>query len=185
MSDWYFPPSAEDRARVEAALRICREAWGSILNPPFPAAFDGSMNDVEALDYADYEGLSLRGVGLEEAALVCGETLRRAAGLEWAVSYRGDWLLAWDPREFSPFAVNPLARLHELECGGGLRGHGVHAWFVRQAAFEIWPFLESEERRREVRGLFETDVVFLDRAAAALEALRGPPPRRRRKTGGR
>src|SRR4051812_44789444 len=77
MRDWGFSPSPEDLEAVTAAARVYRDGWASI-RPPFPAAFDGSIVDVRALDYINYEGIDVPGGGIGPAAMVCGEVLRRA-----------------------------------------------------------------------------------------------------------
>src|SRR4051812_24342745 len=109
MRDWGFPPSPDDLEAVSAAAKLYRDHCASLRLPTL-AAFDGSIDDVRTLDYLRYEGIDPRGAGIESAALVCGEVLRRAAGLEWVISYRGDWFVATG--EDSPYdiAICPLAR---------------------------------------------------------------------------
>ncbi len=117
MPSWGFPASPEDLACVPAAAKAYRDKWASI-RPPFPAEFDGTVADAHALDYMQYEGIGFPQGGVETAAMVCGEVLRRAAGLEWVISYRGDWFVASREEDWPAIAICPLARLHEIECGG-------------------------------------------------------------------
>lgn len=180
MRDWGFPPSPDDLAAVAAAAKLYRDHWASI-RPPFPAAFDGSMADVRALDYLAYEGVDAPGGGIEPAAMVCGEVLRRAAGLEWTISYRGHWFVASRDDAFHDIAICPLARLHEIECGGR-RGATMHTWFIQKAAFDCLLFLEGEEERR-VREVIESSGTYLESVQTTLEQLRliGPSTRPRKR----
>jgi hypothetical protein len=111
MRSWGFLPSPEELQSVTAAMTAFRERWASI-QPPFPAAFDGTIADVRALGYLSYEGIEFPEGGIEAAALVCGEVLRRAAGLEWVISYRGDWFVASPEGRWPAIAICPGARLH-------------------------------------------------------------------------
>jgi hypothetical protein len=169
MRDWGFLPSPEELAPLGDALRAFRERWASI-RPPFPATFDGTIADVRALDYMDYEGIDSPRPGIEAPAMICGEVIRRAAGLEWVISYRGDWFIA-SPEESRPaIAVCPLARLHEIECGGGPRS-GKHLWLVQRAAFECL-LLRGPEREAAIRELLDVGGEYLGRMEETLEALR-------------
>jgi hypothetical protein len=132
MRDWGYVPSAEESALIGAAGDAFRTYWESI-GPPFVAGFDGGVADVRALDYLDYEGLRYGPCTIEQAALVCGEALRRAAGLEWRISYRGEWMVTTREGAAVSFAFSPLARLHECECGAGPQ-FGRHQWVVEQGA---------------------------------------------------
>src|ERR671912_792242 len=86
MREWGYPVPPEELVAVSEAADAFRKLWASI-RPPWPHAFDGTVNDVRAIDYLDYEGINFPKCGIEGAALVCGEVLRRAAGLEWVTSY--------------------------------------------------------------------------------------------------
>ncbi len=158
MRHWGFPASPAELEAVAAAARLYRDHCAS-LPLPTRAAFDGTIDDVRTLDYLAYEGLDPREAGIESAALVCGEVLRRAAGLEWWISYRGDWFVA-SPEDSSH--VCPLARLHELECGRRRGGAaGTYLWCIQEAAFDCLPFLEGEAERR-TRELLEGGGDYLD-----------------------
>src|SRR4051812_15336666 len=93
MRDWAFPVPEEELKQIESAAAQFRELWTSI-RPPFRQGFDYMVKDVLAIDYLHYEGINFPKCGVEGAALVCGEVLRRAAGLEWVCTYRGDWFIA-------------------------------------------------------------------------------------------
>jgi hypothetical protein len=169
MRNWGFLPSPGELAKVTAALQSFRERWASI-RPPFPAAFDGTIADVHALDYMNYEGINFPLAGIEGSALVCGEVVRRAAGLEWVISYRGDWFIASPEESWPTVALCPLARLHEIECGGAPQ-FGMHLWFVQKAAFECL-LLCGPERQPIIRELLDGDGDYLEWVEKTLESLR-------------
>jgi hypothetical protein len=175
MRDWGFPPSPDDLKAITAAAKLYRDHCAS-LQHPIEAAFDGSIDDVHTLDYLKYEGICPRGAGIESAAMVCGEVLRRAAGLEWVISYRGDWFVASGEDALHDIAICPLARLHELECSWHRgAGAGMYTWFIQNAALDCLPLLGGEEERR-VRDLLEDGNSYLEYVERALERLRCPSP---------
>ena len=172
MRNWGFQPSREELADFTAPLQAFREKWSSI-KPPFPASFDGQIADVLALDYMEYEGIALPKCTIKASAMVCGEVLRRAAGLEWVISYRGDWFVASQEQCEPALAICPLARLHELECGAAPQT-GRHLWLVQRAAFECLMHC-APERVPMIRALLHDDGGdgdYLERVEKTLEALR-------------
>ncbi len=177
MRDWGFLASSDDLEAVSAAAKLYRDHCAP-LQLPTRAAFDGSIDDAHTLDYLGYEGISPRGTGIESAALVCGEVLRRALGLEWVISYRGDWFVASSDEATWNIAICPLARLHELECGGRARGC-MYTWFVEEAAFDCLLRVAGEEERK-ARELIEPGGSYLTYLERALERLRKDEPKKRR-----
>jgi hypothetical protein len=183
MRDWGFLPSPDDLQAVSAAARLYRDHCASFPRLPTRAAFDGSIDDVHTLHYLDYEGIAPHGAGIESAALVCGEVLRRAAGLEWVISYRGDWFVATGEDVPYEIAICPLARLHEIECGRH-RGAGMYMWFIQKAAFDCLLVLDGEAERK-TRELIEPNASYLAYVDRTMERLRCPdsqarPEQRRR-----
>jgi hypothetical protein len=168
MRNWGFLPSPQELLLVTATLQALRERWASI-RAPFPVAFDGTIADVRALDYMDYEGIDIPQAGIESSAMVCGEVIRRAAGLEWVISYRGDWFVASHEEDWPAVAICPLARLHEIECGG-VPQFGKHLWFVQQAACECLSFC-GPEREPMIREILDGGSEYLERLETMLEVL--------------
>src|SRR5688572_26222463 len=142
MREWGYPIPPEELVAVSQAADAFRKLWASI-RPPWPHAFDGTVNDVRAIDYLHYEGIGFPRCGIEGAALVCGEVLRRAARLEWVTSYRGDWFVA-SPEELWPgIAVCPVVRVHEVQFAAAPQ-FGRFMWFLSRAALDCLPFVSSE-----------------------------------------
>lgn len=168
MRDWGFVPSAAELAVVKDAQTAFRERWESI-RPPFQATFNGAIEDVHALDYMDYEGIEFPAPGLELAALVCGEVVRRAAGLEWVITYRGDWFIASQEECPASVAICPLARLHELACAGA-PASAKHHWFVQRAALDCL-LTSGREREPAIGQLIDREDGYLARLQDLLQRL--------------
>lgn len=171
MRNWGFSPSPDELVVVAKAAKLYRDHWASI-RPPFIATFDGSMADVRALDYLDYEGINVPGAGIESAAMVCGEVLCRTLGLEWVISYRGDWFVASEEESWPEIALCPLARLHEFECNG--RGKpSIYSQLIWEAAFDCALSLD-EEKWPKVCAIFEDDGAYLEFIERTLGRFRHP-----------
>ena len=170
MRTWGFLPSQEELAAFMAPLQAFRERWSSI-RPPFPASFDGGLEDVHALDYMNYENISFPHAGVEGPAMVCGEVIRRAAGLEWVISYRGDWFVASREDSNPSVAISPVARLHEIECGGGAPQFGKHLWLVQRAAFECL-LLCDPQREPALLAILDDDGDYLERVERTLRTIK-------------
>lgn len=175
MRYWGYSAPPDELTKVTAAADAFRLYWDSI-RPPFPAHFDGTVDDVRALDYLTYEGLGYGKAGIAEAALVCGEVVRKAASLEWAISYRDEWMVATPEDDFPSFAFCPLARLHECECGAGVQ-FGRHMWVVEQAAFECL-LVAGREAEDDIRALLARGAGWRQMVTRTLEAL-GQPQKRK------
>ena len=106
----------EELAAIGRAAAAFREKWARVQNPSWPAAFNFTLNDVETIDYMEYEGLTFPDCGTDGAVLIVAEVVRRAAQMQWCMSYRGEWILT-DSDNASRCAVAPRARFHEYGCG--------------------------------------------------------------------
>jgi hypothetical protein len=154
MRQWGYPPSTTELEQLHVAAEAFRKLWASIRSP-FPAAFDFAIADVNALHYMQYEGIALPDCGLEGAALVCGEVLRRVAGLEWVVDHSGQWFVASPEDDWPALAICPLSRLKELEYAHTPQ-FGRYLTFISRAAMDCLAFA-NEEREQPLRDLIAED----------------------------
>lgn len=170
---WGYALSAEELRPVREAGDEFRIRWAAI-NPPWPHSFDGTVKDALAIDYLHYEGLEFPKCGIEGAALVCGEVLRRSARLEWVCSHRGNWVLASPEDMWSQVVISPLARVDEIQFAGTPQ-FGRFSRFLVRAAIDAFPFVASgaqDDLRQLVVELHgEDEIVALE---TALQELRPP-----------
>lgn len=173
MRQWGFKVPADELVEVDHAIAAFRDLWASI-RPPWPHAFDGTANDVRALDYIHYEGIPLPNCGIDGAALVCGEVLRKAAQLEWVRSHRGDWYVATSEDKWPAIAICPIVRVHELWFSGTPQ-FGRFTQFVSRAALDCFPYAspETEVALRELLKLGDEDIDSLERTIKTWRSV-GP-----------
>ncbi len=165
MTDDLFPLAAGELARIENATLAFCDLWARI-KPPWPHNFDGTYEDVRAIDYLDYEGVAFPDCGIEGAALVCGEVLRRAANLQWKSDYCGDWYIT----SSYGIAICPVTRVHEFFYAG-IPQFGKFLWFVSQAALDCLRFIDSEHQQILYGFILENEdfVHGLDLTLKALQ----------------
>lgn len=129
------PATATQLAQVTRALEEFRAHWQSFRAMPSPGAFAGGLEDVQALDYLDYEGLRYPSSDLDGAALVWGNVLVQKLGLTWVADYNGNLLLAHD----SPgrrITVWPFARILEVQERSGPQ-FGKYGWLLNQVIRDL------------------------------------------------
>lgn len=172
--DWSWARRVTDSEleAVTAALDSLRTHWQSTYHPEhhpdFGATFVGTLADVAALDWLWYEQFGDPPCGVEGAALICGEALRRAAGFEWVVTPRGDWFVAQadSPRA----AICPLARVQEVRASDCPQ-FNKHVWVLQSAAFMLWSAADPL-REPALREILEYESAFLDSVSSDLRELR-------------
>ncbi|MDB5318494.1 MAG: hypothetical protein JWN40_125 [Phycisphaerales bacterium] len=142
MRTWGYTPSSEELAAVKDATTAFRQTWASI-RPPWPAPFDGTITDVRAIDYMQYEGIQFPPCGIEGAALICGEVVRRVASLEWIIAYTGQWFIATEEDDWPGIVICPVSRVYELEFSGTPQ-FGRYGLFAARAAMDCLPYARPE-----------------------------------------
>jgi len=108
------PASDTQIAAVENARREFRAHWLSFKRMPFPCEFHGTLDDIRALDYLDYEGLGYPASYLNGAALVWGHVLQQQLGMSWVADSVGNLLLKHDVPG-SRITIWPYARVLEVQ----------------------------------------------------------------------
>ncbi|MDB6124721.1 MAG: hypothetical protein JWQ71_3714 [Pedosphaera sp.] len=135
----YISPATEAQlAPINTALAELREHWRSFKHMPFACEFAGTIENVDALDYLDYEGLSYPRSDIDGAALVWGNVLAKQLGMIWGMSYHGDLLL----RHNSPgncITVWPYARVLEVQ-ERDLPRYGRYAWLLDRVIHDCLQF---------------------------------------------
>ena len=101
-------------SEVQRALAEFRAHWQSFSAMPPIGGFSGTLEDVHALDYLDYEGLQYPPSGFSGAALVWGNVLACQLEMAWVTDSDGHRLLLHDVPG-SRIAVWPFARVLEVQ----------------------------------------------------------------------
>ena len=167
---WGRAATPGELAKVADAAAEYRAVWETMRVPPWPAAFDGTSTDVRSLDYLQYEGFRDPPCGLEGAALVCGEVLRRAAGARWVISHQADWFVASEPSDPAQVLVCPLGRLWELAYAG-VPQHGRHRLWLLRTVID-WVGLLPTGTAERVCDLVDADDEYLPDIEAAIVIVR-------------
>lgn len=167
MRNAIFPMPQEELAAIDQAAAEFRVRWAEIPNIPWPATFDFTLNDVHTIDYMAYEGLKFPACGSHGAVLIVAEVVRRAAKIQWFMSYRGEWILA-DSDNHGRFAVAPRARFHEYECGRGSQFDNYLDLMAELALECVWA-----EHGEDLLSLFPTGSEYFVRLQTKLDRICG------------
>lgn len=101
-------------SEVQKALDEFRAHWHSFSSKPLFGGFNGTLEDVRALDYLDYEGLGYPPSGISGASLVWGNVLACHLAMSWVTDSDGHLLLRHDvPGSY--ITVWPYARVLEVQ----------------------------------------------------------------------
>ena len=180
MNDPFERASEKQMLAIKQAQAEFRESWSRIRQPPFAAEFSGDPQDIDALDFLDYEGIGYPTCGLEGAAIVWGEVLRKAVGLQWVVSTRGDFMLA-NVCVYPRMLVWPFARLFELRHRSTPQ-FGKYGWAMEQVVVECLLDGVPDDVKPHLFGLISPEyegyvqqISDREDIVEALRALYRPP----------
>ncbi len=104
------PATPNELESVNTALAEFRAHWESI-QPPFICLFDGSLDDIRALDFLDYEGLPYPACGESGAALVWGNVVAAQTPFRWFFDDELGGLVLLPPDV--SFVIWPFGRVYE------------------------------------------------------------------------
>ena len=161
----------EELGAVESAVLEFRQCWAA-RRPPYPCPFEGTREDIGALDYMDYE-LGFPASGLFGAALVWGNVLQRCGPFRWLISDRGDYLLGGVEHEWPRLILWPFARLFEAD-NSSVPQFGKYHWLTEKAVVDCLAHGLGVEGARKLLSLLDLEQgSYADSVAAALRALPG------------
>ncbi|MBC7821133.1 MAG: hypothetical protein IAG10_29960 [Planctomycetaceae bacterium] len=104
-------PTAAELSRIAVVQEEFRAYWKAANQPSYK--FEGAREDVQALDYLDYE-LGYPKSEYQGAAFIWGEVLRRHYPLlQWRIGDEGEWFLVAD--DFPSYSIWPYARIVETQ----------------------------------------------------------------------
>ncbi len=105
-----------------------RAMWASI-NPPYACEFDGSLADIDVLDFIGYEG-GHHPRDLTGASLIWGNVLVATGVFGWLINDTGDYLIG--SIDYPRFLIWPHARVIEIESTSSPQ-FGKYEWLLQQA----------------------------------------------------
>jgi hypothetical protein len=149
------PASDSQLTAVSSACKEFREHWRLLEHMPFPCEFVGTLDDIRALDYLEYEGCGYPASYLTGAALVWGHVLKEQLRMSWSSGYNGEQLLVHDAPG-NRITVWPFARVLEAQ-ERSLPQFGRYAWLLDRVLRDCLHFgALSDETTRWARGVMES-----------------------------
>jgi len=114
---------------------------------PCRAALSGTLEDVHALDYLDYEGLGYPPSGISGTALVWGNVLACQLEMSWVTDSNGHLLLMHEVPG-SRIAVWPYARVLEVQ-ERSLPQFEKYAWILEGVIRDCLEYGDLSDRARD------------------------------------
>ena len=159
--------SLDECSIVRSAVAEFRAHW-SLSRPLWPCEFAGTVADLEALDYLNYEGLGYPNPGFAEVALVWGNVLATTGPFRWFVEDSMGALMLCPELDYEPTqpVVWPYGRVYEKEQLGNF-GFG---WLTVQVVAESLAIngLDSENEARLLALIRENGSTYRLRFERAL-----------------
>ena len=161
------PLSSAERDSIEATRRAYRAMWVGLKQVP-PRRFAGDPEDINALDFIDYEA-GHHPQGLAGAAIIWGGVLA-GAGLSWAVG-EGSQLFLVDTIDTPWATINPYARVAEINCSAPQ--FGKYSWALEEAVLHVCSLPIAEHLAQRLGALLQSDPDkgFLLAAREQVEPL--------------
>lgn len=170
------PPTSEELQSIEQSRRAYRALWANLKNVPH-RAFDGSREDIDALDFIDYEGAD-HPEGLAGAARIWAGVFVNSGGLQWAVDGASE-LFVVDHVDAPRAAIHVRARLAEIRYS--LPQYGKHYWAFEEAVLHLCSLPVASGIQQKLRSLLDTesDEDFLYSARSQINTFFHPANPRR------
>ncbi len=144
----YTSPATEAQLlEVRRALDEFRVHWQSFRTMPPLCEFSGTLEDIRALDYLDYEGLGYPPSDISGAALVWGNVLACQLEMSWVSDCDGHLLLSHDASD-SRIVVWPYARVLEVQ-ERSLPKFEKYAWILESVIRDCLEYGSLSERARD------------------------------------
>lgn len=127
------PSTSAELDWIEATRRAYRAMWGK-LKSVRRCGFEGGREDIEALDFIDYEAGS-HPEGLAGAAVIWGGVLAATGVVSWAIGDEQHFVLVSDS-ECPRALVFPYARVAEIHCSSWPQ-FGKYEWLLEEAVLRL------------------------------------------------
>lgn len=171
------PPIPTELESIEATRRAYRAMWPKLKNVP-ERRFDGGRDDIDALDFIDYEA-GHHPEGLAGAAVIWGGVLASTGVLSWAIGDEQHWVLVGDP-DYPRALIFPYARVAEINHSSGPQ-FGKYEWLLEEAVLRLAYLGFGDEEEAKLRALLviesEGFFDFAKRGIARLDTRAARPVR--------
>jgi hypothetical protein len=162
------PPTPAELESIEATRRAYRAMWSKLKNVPV-RLFNGGREDIDSLDFIDYEA-GHHPEGLAGAAVIWGGVLAATGGLSWAIGDEQHFVLiaGWDyPRAL----IFPYARVAELNHSSVVQ-YGKYEWLLEEAVLRLMRVGFDGAIEEKLKALLDAEVDgFLDHAKREIDSL--------------
>lgn len=162
---------------MEATRRAYRAMWAKLKNVP-ERRFDESREDIDSLDFIDYEA-GHHPEGLAGAAIIWGGVLASTGVLSWAIGDEQHWVLVGDP-DYPRALIFPYVRVAEINQSSGPQ-FGKYKWLLEEVVLQLACSGVGEEEEAKLQALFDIEPEgffdFANRGIARLEKRAARPAR--------
>lgn len=148
------PPTTDELAVIESTRAAYRKMWGALINVP-PRAFDGSRDDIRALDFIDYEA-GHHPHDLFGAALLWGAVLVNTGAVIWAILDEHRYILV-APDDYPRILIDPYAHVVEIDNTSGPQ-FGKYEWLLEEVILRLCIQGLSEEVETKLKALLRPEV---------------------------
>lgn len=166
-------PTPLELESIESTRCAYRAMWAELKNVP-ERRFDGCRQDINALDFIDYEA-GHHPEGLAGTAVIWGGVFAKTGLLSWAIGDEQHWVLVGDidwPRAL----IFPYARVAEINHSAGPQ-FGKYEWLLEETILRLISLGVGEEEAAKLRALLVAESEsFLDFAKGAIARLQKPAP---------
>jgi hypothetical protein len=128
------PATPAELESIEDTRRAYRMMWAKLTDVPH-RAFDGGREDIDALDFIDYEA-GCHPHGLAGAAVIWGGVLVATGALSWAIGDEQHFVLVKNADDPRGAVIIPYARVAEIN-GSTAPQFGKYEWLLEEAVVRL------------------------------------------------
>lgn len=147
------PPLPAELQSIESTRCAYRAMWKELKNVP-RREFDGGREDIDALDFIDYEA-GRHPEGLAGAAIIWGGVLVATGALSWAIGDEQHFVLVGDP-DFPRALIFPYARIAEIHHSSCPQ-FGKFKWLLDEVILRLCAQGFDDEHEQKLRSLLSAD----------------------------
>jgi hypothetical protein len=167
-------PTTGELERVERAREAYRAMWARLRSVP-ERTFDGGREDIDALNFIDYEA-GEHPQGTSGAAMIWGGVLVKTGLFMWAIADDHDLVLV-TTLDYPQVTIFPYARLAEIENSSWPAPSNAQRfdWLLEEVVLRLCAGGISGDQLRPVLALVDrVETLYWNAAKGALDLLTRP-----------